>query len=203
MGREMTPRVNHRPPTFRTNRIRHSNQSEEKHSKQSERMANAGLSFDHSEVLKRLSAKTKLDPETGCIEWQGRKNNDGYGLISIDGKTQRVHRVTWMLKHREPLTRHDHICHRCDNPSCVNPDHLFRADNQTNRVDYAMKVALPDRHLGPGGGIDVSKLPTDKVLAIRAAYSRREALTVIARQHSVTPSEVMEIVEKEDWPWLV
>lgn len=81
--------------------------------------------------------------DTPCIEWAGRKNKAGYGVFSKGRRNGRdvtglAHRHVWELKHG-PLSRGLQILHRCDNPSCVNPDHLRVGDQLDNMHDMIAK----------------------------------------------------------------
>ena len=74
----------------------------------------------------------------GCWEWTGARDSNGYGRLNIDGKPVLAHRLAWQL-HRGPITSEDHICHKCDNPPCVNPSHLFKGNAQMNSDDKLKK----------------------------------------------------------------
>lgn len=74
-----------------------------------------------------------------CWIWTGYKDSDGYGEVRFDKKF-RTHRYVYMLYHNfVPLKTTDFICHTCDNPSCVNPNHLFLGDVQINTADMVHK----------------------------------------------------------------
>jgi len=83
----------------------------------------------------------------GCWEWQGAVDRDGYGIFSYAGKTSRAARVSLEFDGR-PLSGAEMACHRCDNPRCVRPDHLFAGTNQDNMQDMVRKGRNPDR-FGP------------------------------------------------------
>lgn len=102
----------------------------------------------------RLTRHGRLDKETyieaifknskpmtsGCIEWQGYKNELGYGRRRFNGTKQLVHRMVFELTHEGmPIPFGLLVCHRCDNPSCVNPAHLFLGTQKDNIRDSINK----------------------------------------------------------------
>ena len=70
--------------------------------------------------------------------WQGKIGMDGYGLIMIDNKRNRVSRVSYEL-FNGAIGDNMLVCHTCDNPPCINPDHLFVGTNKDNMKDMANK----------------------------------------------------------------
>lgn len=73
-----------------------------------------------------------------CWEWDASKNNHGYGLVVINYKIQTAHRFSYRLFKGE-ISDGLLVCHTCDNPSCVNPDHLFEGSMSDNIIDCVKK----------------------------------------------------------------
>ena len=74
----------------------------------------------------------------GCWLWTGSVNNDGYGQIRHDGRTQRVHRLAWE-EVNGPIPAGMAVCHSCDVPACCNPAHLFLGTQLDNVTDMRTK----------------------------------------------------------------
>src|SRR5262245_51840420 len=81
-----------------------------------------------------------LEKKTRCQPWKGSRNQAGYGLVRVDGKTRLAHRVSFELANG-PIPEGKIICHKCDNPPCVRPDHLYAGTHQDNARD-AMAARL-------------------------------------------------------------
>jgi hypothetical protein len=82
-------------------------------------------------------ARTLPPSRNGCIEWDDRVNEKGYGLMKFEGKDWAAHRLAWKFAHGDPGEQW--VLHRCDNPPCVNTDHLFLGDHATNVADQFEK----------------------------------------------------------------
>lgn len=93
--------------------------------------------------------ESKFDKGDGCWVWKAHKNKNGYGQfgVMLEGRNgymvnRYAHRVSWML-YRGEIPEGLCVCHSCDNPSCVNPDHLFLGTRKDNTQDMINK----GRHL--------------------------------------------------------
>ena len=86
----------------------------------------------------------------GCWEWTAGMSH-GYGAIGQDGYMMLAHRVSWVL-YRGPIPDGMLVLHKCNNRSCVNPDHLYVGDYSDNMRDTVMS----------GRGGSVCRPPADK-----------------------------------------
>jgi hypothetical protein len=77
----------------------------------------------------------------GCWIWRGKTFDRGYGKFSLRQKTMKAHRVAYLLFIGE-IEDGKHICHKCDNPLCVNPDHLWIGTSKENTHDMIRKGRL-------------------------------------------------------------
>jgi hypothetical protein len=82
------------------------------------------------------------EPNSGCWLWMGTADKRGYGRFRVT-RTPNVrmlaHRFAYERHYHVKLTRDQLVCHKCDNPSCVNPDHFFLGTHSTNKWDMAIK----------------------------------------------------------------
>lgn len=89
-------------------------------------------------IFCRFSSYYKINPITKCWEWISKKDKDGYGKFIIGKKSIRAHRFSYEFFESEIMEKM-FICHSCDNPSCVNPKHLWLGTNQDNQIDSVKK----------------------------------------------------------------
>ncbi len=136
--------------------------------------------------------------ENGCWEWQGYRDKDGYGNfgVKVAGNRPywpvRAHRYAWMQVHGE-IPNGMVVCHRCDNPSCVNPEHLFLGTPADNMHDRDKKGRARDSRGEKSGN---HKLTEKDVHAIRSSCLSRAEL---ARMYNLNWQTVADIVARRRW----
>lgn len=90
-------------------------------------------------LLDRLLEKIIINEVTDCWEWQGGTNNIGYGMIRDESKMRTAHRVSYEEHNNVKIPAGLCVCHTCDNPSCVNPAHLWLGTMKQNMDDMMNK----------------------------------------------------------------
>ena len=136
--------------------------------------------------------RTKLNNETGCIEWTKHLNINGYGTLKYKQKNKMAHRFMWEYKFGE-IPEGKIICHKCDNRKCVNPEHLFLGTTQDN-VDDKMRKGRFVASVGEKSGL--SKLTSEQIIAIKNDVRAQQA---IAKDFGITQSNVSLIKQNKSW----
>jgi hypothetical protein len=80
----------------------------------------------------------KVNKTETCWLWVGASDGGGYGMIGLDGKMAKAHRLSWIMSNG-PIPEGQWVLHHCDTPACVRPDHLFLGDRQANMDDMVAK----------------------------------------------------------------
>jgi hypothetical protein len=109
--------------------------------------------------------------DSGCHEWQGKREKSGYGRVSWHGKKRLAHRVAMYLRGLlEDLDSKACVLHRCDNPRCCNPEHLFFGTHSDNTRDAVAKGRqfMPNNR-GERSGL--SKLTNAQASEVRRLYA--------------------------------
>ena len=140
----------------------------------------------------RVKRYTVVDPVTGCWVWMANRGLKGYGYTCDNGKTRTAHRTSYDT-FVGPIPEGMHVLHRCDNPPCVNPEHLFLGSNTDNNND---KVAKGRARGAMGERNTKAKLTWAQVEAIRADPRSQ---STIGRAYGVTQSAVSAIKRGATW----
>lgn len=136
-----------------------------------------------------------------CWEWQRSKVNGGYGHFRYsdggDFKNKRAHRLAWEL-FRGPIPEGMCVLHRCDNPPCCNPDHLFLGSKADNTMDMVDKGRAAGGSL-PGKSNPDARLTEDDVRAIRGARADGVRVASLAAAYGVSGTTIYKIVSRKSW----
>ncbi len=149
------------------------------------------------EVVDRFEARIEFDPNGGCWLWSGAPVSGGYGRLRVDGIQVRAHRLSWEW-FKGPIPEGLLVCHKCDVPSCVNPDHLWLGTNDDNLKDMAAKGRGRSGAVG-GEKHGSAKLTNAKVMDIVERLGRGENCCSIARDFGVTHPTIRDIKVGKTW----
>lgn len=134
---------------------------------------------------------------SGCWLWLGHADSRGYGTVR-DGKMKKAHRLSWEI-HHGPIPDALCVCHHCDNPSCVNPAHLFLGAYADNNADRDRKGRGGALGAPPGERNPRARLRESDVVAIRAAVAAEERRAAIAHRFGVTTSTISMVARRKTW----
>jgi len=139
----------------------------------------------------------KLKEDTGCWIWTGCVHVKGYGRLKAVGKDWYAHRYFFARLTQTKIPKGAFICHHCDTPTCVNPEHLYLGDQQTNVSDALNR----ERYHGPkkptrGEKTPWHKLTEEDVLAIRASSKTQ---TELAAEYGVGQTTISDVVRRHSW----
>lgn len=142
----------------------------------------------------------KVDKSGDCWTWTGHRIKRGYGQFSLtvaEPKVRRspvkAHRYSWQLHHGQ-IPKEMWVLHRCDNPPCVRPDHLFLGTSLDNIADKVRKGRQ-----AKGEGLRVNKITEEDVRDIRRRYAAGEYQRVIGEDYGIRQTAVSAIVLKQTW----
>lgn len=156
-------------------------------------------------IAVRIDRLSIPEPNSGCSLWLGASSETGYGYIKVAGAARLAHRTAWESQNGK-IPSGLCVLHRCDNPACVNVDHLFLGVHAENMADMAKKGrscsgdrngsrSRPER-MRRGDTHARAKLTTPNVLSIRSSTETARAL---ALRFGVTACQIRLIRNGKSW----
>jgi hypothetical protein len=153
---------------------------------------------DHSTLEVRFWRFVDKKSDSECWYWIGQIQPNGYGRISLGAKelgSEGAHRVSWKMHNKAEIPQGWHVMHKCDNPSCVNPNHLTIGTAKQNTQDMIAKGRK--RTVSPKGeGNGKSLLNEEQVRTIRTSKLSHAAM---ARELGVSPNCVRGVRTGRTW----
>lgn len=139
---------------------------------------------------------TTIGYSNGCMYWIGDKTHFGYGRTTINGVRKVAHKVMYELFYNTKVADNMCVCHRCDNPSCVNPKHMFIGTISDNNKDKTAKGRNVShfKYDNP-----TQKLTKDQAIEIIKRSHNGERPTDLAKTYGVTPSNIIMIRKGTNW----
>lgn len=140
--------------------------------------------------------KVQAGKSDECWEWQGRVGKNGYGVTYMHSHHLYAHRMAWVITNG-PIEDGLHVLHKCDNPRCVNPDHLFLGTQADNNRDMHRK----GRNAQPGGeDHHRSRLTWEDVHTIRRRHAEeRVPNKELAEEYGVHLATITGVIANRTW----
>ncbi|MGE0107685.1 MAG: HNH endonuclease [Thiomonas sp.] len=159
-------------------------------------------------IKERLLKKVDIDPSGGCWNWTGATNESGYGQVfdTDAGRVVLAHRASYeAFVGAIPALDGYHgacVCHRCDNPRCINPDHLFIGTHRNNMSDMAEKGRHRNSLKNPAYSHEDhprAKLNPDVVKTLRSRRHSAEEIAQLATQLGVSRTALRYAASSKTW----
>lgn len=139
----------------------------------------------------------KVDKSGDCWAWRGCVTKNGYGQFMFHGRPIGAYRFSWML-HYGKIPAKMCVCHKCDNPICVRPGHLFLGTQAENLKDASRKGRMNKPR---GQDSWAAKLTNEDVLTIRALQGKISAIELGKRFHC-DRSHIHRIQKRIYWKYI-
>jgi hypothetical protein len=146
---------------------------------------------NRADVARRFWAKVDRRSEDECWPWKAFKNPKGYGVMHVAGALRPAPRISFALHNPDiTLQKGKPVCHSCDNPSCVNPKHLWYGSPLENLMDAVFKGR---RH---------GKITPADVPVIREKGTTKAGAAECMQQFGLSYMQVWRIVHRQAWAWV-
>lgn len=149
-------------------------------------------------VLDRFNENVIPEPNSGCHLWTGYCTRAGYGIMSVGNRRRLATHIALDLVGR-PLGTGQLACHRCDNPTCVNPEHLFAGTQSENIRDAIAKNRIKPVKAPVGSKHHRALVTEDQVRIIRAEVASGVTRKSLAAKYDLTKAAMDDIVSRRSW----
>lgn len=155
------------------------------------------LNVDDLSVKDRFWKNVRMGDEDECWEWTSTMSH-GYGKMRVQGQQARAHRISYKLANDRNIVG-QLVLHHCDNPICVNPNHLYLGSQQDNLAD-----AIDRDRINPPTGEDhpSAKLTEAEVAEIKRCLASGEVQRDIAKEYGVREMQISRIKHEKNWSWV-
>lgn len=143
-------------------------------------------------ITARLYKNIYKNPENGCWEWMGYLSKFGHGRIGYRDKVYLTHRISYELN-KGIIPEEMLVCHTCDNPKCVNPEHLFLGTQKDNLQDAFDKDRLYKIPAMPGENNPMAKITNEEAKKIRSELKQGFTGAYLAKKYNVSTTHISRI----------
>lgn len=145
-------------------------------------------------LIEKLLSKFVVNPVTGCWEWTGRRSPQGYGQFQSGGRKHMAPRASyeWFVGPFSKRLVMRHVV--CDNPPCINPDHLAPGTRKDNANDMLVKGRSRKGERHPH-----HKLTESDVLEIRQCVAKGETKTLMKSRYDVSWATICDAIARRTW----
>ena len=140
-------------------------------------------------------ARLTVESDNGCVEWRSAAGTRKYGYFGGFGE-RLAHRAAWVMLYG-PVPKGMYVLHTCDNPPCVNSEHLFLGTASDNAQDAVSK----DRHTR-GGRHHSAKLTDDAVAKLRDRWLSGESIYALSKEIGISKVSTSRAVRGKTWKHL-
>lgn len=130
-----------------------------------------------------------------CWNWIGSLNHAGYGQFFYNGRPIVSSRYSWIMHHKE-IPKGLFVLHKCDNPKCVNPKHLFLG-TQIDNIKDCIKKKRSRYHKGEEKTL--AKITENDVKEIRNIYNNPHSASQLGKLYGISKSNILNIVHRKAW----
>lgn len=155
-----------------------------------------------SHIANRLANGLDSAEDGQCWEWMRTISNRGYGKLTVKGRGAYAHRLAFELGSGSSIPDGVDVCHRCDNPRCINPSHLFigsRSDNMKDCFQKGRSSVLAIESSFPGERNPSAKLTSSDVVVIRELLTAGITQAEIALRFGVSQAQISNIKRGKSW----